>query len=116
MRVFRVVIWMVLPLWASGPPANETQQPRSPKSAAEEISTQTQAAESTAASVSSEEASNTNGRTDLNLLGKTDTDSGESRRNENVQFNPIDNNALKELNRRLGATATVVPTFEADQR
>lgn len=32
-------------------------------------------------------------RTELNLLGKTDTASGESRRNENVQFNLVDNNA-----------------------
>ena len=41
-------------------------------------------------------------RTELNLLGSTDSASGESRRNENVQFNLIDNNALKELNIRLG--------------
>ena len=40
-------------------------------------------------------------RSDLNLLGQTNTQSGESRRNENVQFNLIDNNALKELNIRL---------------
>jgi hypothetical protein len=50
-------------------------------------------------------------RTELNLLGKTDTAVGESRRNENVQFNLIDNNVLKELNVRLGATATVVREF-----
>ncbi len=54
-------------------------------------------------------------RTDLNLLGKTDTGSGESRRNENVQFNPIDNNALKELNVRMGTTATLVQEFQADR-
>ena len=47
-------------------------------------------------------------RTDLNLLNKTDTAAGESRRNENVQFNLIDNNALKELNIRLGTTATLI--------
>ncbi len=57
----------------------------------------------------------TDRRTDLNLLGKTDTGSGESRRNENVQFNPIDNNALKELNVRMGTTATLVPEFQADR-
>ncbi len=51
-------------------------------------------------------------RTDLNLLGNTDTNSGESRRNENVQFNLIDNNALKELKVRMGATATLVSAFE----
>ncbi|MDA1314811.1 MAG: hypothetical protein O2968_15870 [Acidobacteria bacterium] len=47
-------------------------------------------------------------RLDLNLLGQTDTDSGEGRRNENVQFNAVDNNALRELNTRLGTTATIV--------
>ncbi len=50
-------------------------------------------------------------RTELNLLGQTDAKSGESRRNENVQFNLIDNNALKELNQRLGTTPTPVTEF-----
>ena len=52
-------------------------------------------------------------RTELNLLGTTDAAAGESRRNENVQFNLIDNNAQKDLNRRLGTTATVNPVLEA---
>ena len=51
-------------------------------------------------------------RVELNMLGKTDSASGESRRNENVQFNLIDNNALKDLNIRLGTTATIVPEFQ----
>ena len=50
----------------------------------------------------------TSKRVELNLVGKTDTAAGESRRNENIYFNPVDNNALKELNVRLGTTATVV--------
>jgi hypothetical protein len=50
---------------------------------------------------------------DINLLGKTNSQSGESRRNENVQFNLIDNNALKELNIRLGTTATLIEDFDA---
>jgi len=54
-------------------------------------------------------------RTELNLLGKTDTGEGESRRNENVQFNLIDNNALKELNVRLGTSATLIQEFRADR-
>ncbi len=54
-----------------------------------------------------------NRRIELNLLGKTDADSGESRRNENIQFNLVDNNALKELNVRLGTTATIVREFRA---
>lgn len=52
-------------------------------------------------------------RTQLNLQGQADTASGESRRNENVQFNPIDNNALREVNLRIGATATIVESFHA---
>ena len=54
-------------------------------------------------------------RTELNLLGVTETASGESRRNDNVQFNQIDNNALKELNARMGTTATVVEDFKVSQ-
>src|SRR6185369_15404142 len=50
-------------------------------------------------------------RLELNLLGKTDAAAGESRRNENIQFNLVDNNALKELNVRLGTTATIVREF-----
>src|SRR5690242_7801600 len=54
-------------------------------------------------------------RLELNLLGKEDAGSGESRRNENIHFNLVDNNALKELNIRLGATATIVEQFRADR-
>src|SRR6266511_6014246 len=54
-------------------------------------------------------------RAELNLLGKVDTEKGESRRNENVQFNLIDNNALKELNIRLGTNATIVQEFRPDR-
>ncbi len=55
--------------------------------------------------------SDANKRVELNMLGKTDSASGESRRNENVQFNLVDNGALKELNVRLGTTATIVREF-----
>jgi hypothetical protein len=54
-----------------------------------------------------------NQRTQLNLLGQTDTAAGESRRNENVQFNLIDNNSLRELNLRVGTTATLISEFNA---
>ena len=54
-------------------------------------------------------------REDLNLLGVTDVNSGESRRNENVQFNPVDNNALRELNARVGITATIIEQFKVDR-
>ena len=54
-------------------------------------------------------------RLELNLLGQTDAASGESRRNENVQFNLIDRNAMRELNTRVGATATPIEQFHADR-
>ena len=54
-------------------------------------------------------------RTSLNLLGQEDTQSGEARRNENVQFNLVDTNTLQELNIRLGATATIVTDFQPDR-
>ena len=60
-------------------------------------------------------ATDLNKRTELNLLGKTNTEGGESRRNENVQFNLIDNNALKELNIRLGTTATLIEEFQPNR-
>src|SRR3984893_1940030 len=55
-------------------------------------------------------------RTELNLLGATDSGVGESRRNENVQFNLIDNNALRELNARLGTNATIVTEFQPERK
>ncbi len=55
-------------------------------------------------------------RTDLNLLGKTNAESGESKRNENVAITLLDNNALKESNKRLGTTATIVGEFKSDAR
>ncbi len=48
----------------------------------------------------------------LNLLGNTNAAAGESRRNENVQFNLVDNNALKELNVRLGVSATILTELQ----
>jgi hypothetical protein len=50
-------------------------------------------------------------RLQLNLLGQTDASAGESRRNENVQFNLIDRNAMRELNVRVGVTATPIEEF-----
>ncbi|MCW5966457.1 MAG: hypothetical protein KIT83_20640, partial [Bryobacterales bacterium] len=60
-------------------------------------------------------ASATVQRVQLNLLGVADTNAGESRRNENVQFNLVDNNALKELNIRLGVSATLVTEPRPEQ-
>ena len=54
-------------------------------------------------------------RTSLNLLGEVDSSSGEGRRNENVRITLIDNNVLKELNVRMGTTATIVKEFQVDR-
>ena len=54
-------------------------------------------------------------RTELNLLGEVDADSGEGRRNENVRLTLINNNVLKELNTRLGTTATIIQQFNAER-
>lgn len=43
------------------------------------------------------------------------SEAGESRRNENIQFNQIDNNAQKEAQNRLGTTATAVEEFKPEQ-
>ncbi len=51
-------------------------------------------------------------RTELNLLGEVNADAGESRRNENVQLTLVDNNVLKEINVRMGTSATIVSTFD----
>ncbi|MCL5744566.1 MAG: hypothetical protein M1541_11670, partial [Acidobacteria bacterium] len=56
-----------------------------------------------------------NKRIELNLLGITDSSAGESLRNENIQFNLVDNNALKELNVRMGTTATIIQEFRPDR-
>ncbi len=52
---------------------------------------------------------------DSNLLGKVNSDVGESRRNENVQFNQIDNNGQKETQNRMGTAATAVTEFKPEQ-
>lgn len=69
----------------------------------------------TADETTSEQEDEQRDRTELNLLGRVDTASGESRRNENVQFNLVDNNALKELNARFGVTTTIVSEFDAER-
>jgi hypothetical protein len=69
----------------------------------------------TAAPAAVQPAADGSRRLELNLLGRTNTAAGESRRNENIQFNLVDNNALKELNLRLGASATVIPVFRPER-
>ena len=54
-------------------------------------------------------------RTSLNLLGEVDTSAGEGRRNENVRITLIDNYVLREINVRMGTTATIVKEFQVDR-
>lgn len=91
----------------AAPPASEPSS-SGPASSAEDPQPET----AIAASTVEEQEDLAAERTELNLLGQTDTASGESRRNENVKFNPIDNNALREVNVRIGTTATLVEEFE----
>jgi len=50
-----------------------------------------------------------------NLLGNVNSQVGESRRNENLQFNQIDNNGQKEIQNRMGTAATAVTEFRPEQ-
>ena len=54
-------------------------------------------------------------RTRLNLLGEVNSQQGEGRRNENVRLTLIDNNVLRELNERLGISATAVDNLQIDR-
>ncbi len=93
---------------ANGSPAKDEASAKG--DAAEETHSQPPATPDAA-----ESEANRGNRTSLNLLGQVDTSSGEARRNENVQVDLIDNNVLKEINIRMGATATVVPVFEVER-
>ena len=87
-----------------------------PARAADQTGQDSDSAVSEAESEGGEESPSTGSdRTEMNLLGETSSETGESRRNENVQFNLVDNNALKELNIRLGTTATIISEFADDR-
>ncbi len=98
---YLLVLFLTVPLWAD----TGGQDSSSEASSGEGVS-------QPAAGEPSDEGAQ---RTAINLLGETSSESGESRRNENVQFNLVDNNALKELNIRLGTTATIVSEFSVDR-
>ena len=48
-------------------------------------------------------------------IGQADTARGEARRNENVQITLVDTNAARELNARVGTTATIVEEFRPER-
>lgn len=96
MRLFSAARWFFLAALACVPVTQAQDPPKPPEQRPAERDTK---------------PADDSKRIELNLLGKTNTDAGESRRNENIQFNLVDNNALKELNVRLGTTATIIPEF-----
>ena len=51
-----------------------------------------------------------------NVLGRTNAQAGEARRNENVFITALDNNTQKESNIRLGTTATLLTEFNSATR
>src|SRR5256712_1424612 len=61
------------------------------------------------------EESDGRNRASESLLGQADPSKGEARRNENVQINLLDTNAVRELNVRVGTTATIVEEFVAER-
>lgn len=50
------------------------------------------------------------------MLGRTNAQAGEARRNENIFITALDNNTQRESNIRLGTTATVLTEFHAATR
>ena len=99
-------------LGAQTPPETKTDNPSSPSTAKPTESSSLPEAGSASDPSQETDTSPAAQRTTLNLLGQEDTESGESRRNENVQFNLIDTNALQELNVRMGVSATIVTDFK----
>ncbi len=92
---------------------DQARQPKQEKRTSEDTGNRKVPAPETLAA---SEEDQTADRTRLNIRGTTDTAAGESRRNENINFNPIDNNALRDLNLRIGVSATVVQEFQPQDR
>ncbi len=114
MSVFRTAVLCLLAtltLAQQTPPPSQQEQPAAKQGAAAGGTMEKPPPEAAGAVERESKAE----RVKLNLLGETDAASGESRRNENVQFNLVDNNALKELNVRLGTTATIIREFRPDR-
>ena len=119
-------LWNLAAAPQSGTATDRTESPSTPDAApaATPASTATPAAggapgQPSAATNETAPAADPSGatadRTQLNLLGQVDSASGESRRNENVRLTLIDNNVLRELNTRMGTTATIIRDFQVDQ-
>ena len=118
MRLVHLTIAAFVGAIASHPPMLVAQENGSSEASAAETSEAGVEAAEAEASESSEggagDASSAD-RTRLNLLGEVNTEQGEGRRNENVRLTLIDNNVLRELNERLGISATAVKSFQVDR-
>src|SRR2546427_9047909 len=80
----------------------------------QEVATQEKPSAEVAPETPTPEAPADDKRTELNLIGKTEVQAGENRRNENVQVNLIDNKALKEIHSPLRSSATATPVFQPE--
>ncbi len=107
---FFLIALLLQPSWLQNPASQTAEKPAAAASPADGA-TEPPAAAASAGSSASTPAS----AAAAIPVGKTNAEGGEARRNENVQFNLIDNNAKKELTQRMGTTATIVPEFRADQ-
>ncbi len=103
-----MILLLVPSLWAQRPGDSADPQP----AAATPASYGAEPPESEATAPPDDAAPD---RTELNLLGEVNSESGESRRNENVQLTLIDNNVQKEINQRMGVTATLVDELAVEQ-
>src|SRR5213593_82752 len=110
MRVLTPYVAAILML--SGPVMLFAAQGEIPKA---EAQVQNDTAEKPSADAAPTEESAERNRAGENLLGQADTSKGEARRNENVQINLLDTNAVRELNVRVGTTATIVQEFAAER-
>ena len=84
-----------------------------PASAAKPASTE--AADKAAAPANSAEEPKGAAKDGATIPGNADTSKGEGRRNENVQVNLVDTNATRELNSRVGTTATLIEEFRVER-
>ena len=96
-----------LPAFAADPPAPETTPPENVAPVRREAPSPDDATQSARPGSGAE-------RKALNLLGEVDSASGESRRNENVRITLVDNAVQRELNERMGASATIVTEFNVE--
>src|SRR2546427_2024124 len=80
----------------------------------QEVATQEKPSAEAAPETPTPEAPADDKRTELNLIGKTEVQAGESRRNENVPFNLVGNKAPQERKVRFGSSASVTRRFQPE--